>query len=48
MKNFDEFDLHPNLSSVIGYLGEVRAVTLLKHLMPKSFDVHGTGSLRSV
>lgn len=48
MKNTNEFDLHPNLSSVIGYLGEVRAVAILKHLMPKGLSVRGTGSLRSV
>ena len=48
MKNLSEFDLHPNLSSVIGYLGEVRAVAMLKHLMPKEFNIRGTGSLRGV
>lgn len=46
MKNKKEFDLAPNLSSVIGYLGEVRAVAMLKHLMPKQYDIRGTGSLR--
>lgn len=36
MKHKEQFDLKANLSSVIGYLGEVRAVAMLNHLMPKS------------
>ena len=35
MSQKEQFDLKPNLSSVIGYLGEVRAVAMLNHLMPK-------------
>ena len=48
MQNKSEFDLMPNLSSVIGYLGEIRAVAMLKHLMPNKMNIRGTGSLRSV
>lgn len=43
MEKKEQFDLKANLSSVIGYLGEVRAVAMLNHLMPKSAG--GVGGL---
>lgn len=46
MKNKEQFDLKPNLSSVIGYLGEVRAVALLNHLAPDGFsEAKGVGNV---
>ena len=36
MRHKEQFDLKANLSSVIGYLGEIRAVAMLNHLMPKN------------
>ena len=44
MEQKEQFDLKPNLSSVIGYLGEVRAVAILNHLTP-SEKAKGVGNL---
>ena len=52
MKKSTEFDLNRSIASVTGYLGEVRAAALLKHLQidneKTSFSVRGTGALRSL
>lgn len=43
--NTNQFDLNRSLSSTIGYLGEIRAVAMLKELAPNG-DTKGTGALR--
>ena len=50
--NKSSFDLNRSLSSIIGYLGEIRAAALLKHLqidenLARSYSVKGTGALRN-
>jgi hypothetical protein len=41
-----QFDLNASFASVTGYLGEVRAVALLKQLLPNDNNIRGTGNLR--
>ena len=51
INNVLDFDLNRSIASVTGYLGEIRAAALLKHLQIDSenqpFSVRGTGALRS-
>ena len=52
MINKSAFDLNRSLSSIIGYLGEIRAAALLKHLqidenLAQAYSVKGTGALRN-
>ena len=46
MRRKSQFDLMPNIASVTGYLGEIRAVALLEHLLPNGTNIRGTGRLR--
>ena len=41
-----QFDLNASFASVTGYLGEIRAVALLKQLLPNDSSIRGTGNLR--
>lgn len=52
MINKQDFDLNRSIASVTGYLGEIRAAALLKHLqvdenLVNKYSVKGTGALRS-
>ena len=52
MVNKRDFDLNRSIASVTGYLGEIRAAALLKHLqidetLARKYSAKGTGALRS-
>ena len=48
IKRGEQFDLNRSISSVVGYLGEIRAVAMLKQLTKGAKDIstRGTGNLR--
>jgi hypothetical protein len=48
LKHGEQFDLNRSVPSVIGYLGEIRAVAMLKQLTNgvKDTTTRGTGNLR--
>lgn len=48
IKHGEQFDLNRSISSVVGYLGEIRAVAMLKQLTKGAKDIstRGTGNLR--